>query len=71
MKEVADEIGLRAFPKTSGSSGIHIYVPLKPTNGYDKVAEFARLFASEVARRAPQIATVEDDCEAKEHAGLR
>jgi len=59
VKEVADEIGLKAFPKTSGSSGIHIYVPLKPTNEYDKVSEFARLFASEVAQRAPQIATVE------------
>jgi DNA ligase D len=59
VKEVADEIGLAAFPKTSGSSGIHIYVPLKPTNEYDKVAEFARLFASEVAGRAPQIATIE------------
>ncbi len=59
VKEVADEIGLTVFPKTSGSSGLHIYVPLKPTNDYDKVAEFARLFASEVARRAPKIATVE------------
>ena len=59
VKEVADEIGLQAFPKTSGSSGIHIYVPLKPANDYDKVAEFARLFASEVAGRAPRIATVE------------
>jgi len=59
VKEVADEIGLQAFPKTSGSSGIHIYVPLKPTNEYEKVAEFARLFASEVAQRAPAIATVE------------
>jgi bifunctional non-homologous end joining protein LigD len=59
VKEVADEIGLEVFPKTSGSSGIHLYVPLKPKNEYEKVAEFARLFASEVARRAPQIATVE------------
>src|SRR4026209_2841375 len=59
VKKVADEIGLQAFPKTSGSSGIHIYVPLKPANEYDKVAEFARLFATEVARRAPKIATVE------------
>ena len=59
VKGVADEVGLKAFPKTSGSSGIHIYVPLKPTNEYDKVAEYARLFASEVAGRAPQIATVE------------
>lgn len=59
VKEVADEIGLEVFPKTSGSSGIHIYVPLKPANEYDKAAEFARLFASEVAQRAPKIATVE------------
>jgi DNA ligase D len=59
VKEVADEIGLQVFPKTSGSSGIHLYVPLKPKNEYDKVADFARLFASEVARRAPQIATIE------------
>jgi len=59
VKEVADAIGLEAFPKTSGSSGLHIYVPLKATNEYDRVAEFARLFATEVARRAPKIATVE------------
>jgi len=59
VKEVADEIGLQAFPKTSGSSGIHIYVPLKPKNEYEKVGEFVRLFASEVAGRAPKIATVE------------
>jgi bifunctional non-homologous end joining protein LigD len=59
VKEVGDEIGLRAFPKTSGSSGMHIYVPLKPVNAYDKVAEFARLFAGEVAHRVPKIATVE------------
>ncbi|HXC71859.1 MAG TPA: non-homologous end-joining DNA ligase [Pyrinomonadaceae bacterium] len=59
VKEVADEIGLEVFPKTSGSSGIHLYVPLKPKNEYERVAEFARLFASEVARRAPKIATVE------------
>ena len=58
-KTVCDEIGLNAFPKTSGSSGIHIYLPLKPINEYEKVAEFSRLLAGEVARRVPKIATVE------------
>jgi DNA ligase D len=58
-KEVCDELGLKAFPKTSGSSGIHIYVPLKPTNEYESVAEFSRLLASEIARRVPKMATVE------------
>ena len=58
-KAVCDEIGFKAFPKTSGSSGIHIYLPLKATNEYEDVAEVAKLLAGEVARRAPQIATVE------------
>jgi len=58
-KQVCDEIGLNAFPKTSGSSGIHIYLPLNPVNDYPKVAEFSRLLASEIAGRAPKIATVE------------
>ncbi len=59
VREVSDEIGLKAFPKTSGSSGIHVYFPLKPTNTYDRVAEFARLLATEIAHRVPKIATVE------------
>jgi bifunctional non-homologous end joining protein LigD len=59
VKEVADEIGLKVFPKTSGSSGIHVYVPLKPNNEYEKAAEFARLLAAEVVQRAPKIATIE------------
>lgn len=58
-KKVCDEIGLTSFVKTSGSSGIHIYLPLKPVNEYEKVAEFSRLLASEIARRVPAIATVE------------
>jgi len=66
-KKVCDEIGLVAFPKTSGSSGIHIYLPLKPTNGYEAVAEFSRLLATEVANRAPKIATVERTIAKRKH----
>ncbi len=58
-KEVLDEVGLPAFPKTSGSSGIHIYLPLKPKHDYRKVAAVAEALAAEVARRAPKIATVQ------------
>jgi len=58
-REIFDEIGLTAFPKTSGSSGIHIYVPLKPKHDYGKVAGIAWALAEEVARRAPKIATVQ------------
>jgi len=59
VKKVCDELELRCFPKTSGSSGMHVYIPLKPVNNYEAVAEFARLLAAEVAHRVPQIATIE------------
>jgi bifunctional non-homologous end joining protein LigD len=58
-KEVLDELGLPAFPKTSGSSGIHIYLPLKPRHDYRKIAAIAEGLAAEVARRAPKIATIQ------------
>jgi len=59
VKQVCEELKLTGFPKTSGSSGMHVYIPLKPVNNYDKVAEFARLLAAEVAQRVPTMATVE------------
>jgi bifunctional non-homologous end joining protein LigD len=58
-REILDELGLPAFPKTSGSSGIHIYVPLKPKYDYPKVAAVAFALADEVAKRAPKIATTQ------------
>jgi len=58
-QEVLDELGLPAFPKTSGSSGIHIYVPLKPKLEFGRVAAVAEALATEVAQRAPKIATVQ------------
>jgi bifunctional non-homologous end joining protein LigD len=58
-KEVFDELGVPAFPKTSGSSGIHVYLPLKPKHDYRKVAVIAEGLAAEVARRAPKIATIQ------------
>src|SRR6266705_6021922 len=58
-KEVFDELGLPAFPKTSGSSGIHIYLPLRPKYDYAKIAAVAQALAGEVASRAPKIATTQ------------
>src|SRR6266550_433555 len=58
-KEVFDELGLPAFPKTSGSSGIHVYLPLKPKYDFGKIAAVAMALANEVAQRAPKIATTQ------------
>src|SRR3954453_1870136 len=59
VKQVCEELKLTGFPKTSGSSGMHVYIPLKPVNSYDKIAEFGRLLAAEVPQRVPPLATIE------------
>ena len=50
--EVLDELGAVGFPKTSGGSGLHIYVRIKPDHGFQDVRRGALAFAREVERRA-------------------
>src|SRR5918994_4829729 len=57
VREVLDELGYTAWPKTSGSRGVHVYVRLEPRWGYSDVRRAALALAREVERRAPSIAT--------------
>jgi DNA ligase D len=56
-REVLDEIGAVGWPKTSGGSGIHIYVRVEPRWGFGDVRRAALAFAREVERRIPADAT--------------
>lgn len=56
-REVLEEVGLVAFPKTSGSRGIHVYARIEPRWGFDEVRRAALAVAREVERRAPKLAT--------------
>ncbi len=56
-EEVLDELGAVGWPKTSGGSGIHIYVRIEPRWGFGDVRRAALAFAREVERRAPADAT--------------
>jgi bifunctional non-homologous end joining protein LigD len=51
--------GLVGVPKTSGSRGLHILVPLPPETSYDVSARLAEEVAGTVAGSHPEIATVE------------
>src|SRR5205814_1444245 len=51
VKEVMDELGLVSFPKTSGSTGMHILAPIKPELEFPVVRDFAKELAKEVERR--------------------
>jgi bifunctional non-homologous end joining protein LigD len=51
VKEVLDELGLPSYPKTSGSTGLHILTPIRPELPFPEVRRFAKAVAQEVERR--------------------
>lgn len=57
VHELLEELGAVGFPKTSGGSGLHVYVRIPPEHGFPEVRDAAKAFASEVERRAPQDVT--------------
>lgn len=59
VKAVLDELGIPGFPKTSGATGIHIYVPLAARYGYEQARRFAELIAALAHNRAPKITSLE------------
>lgn len=58
-REVLARVGLESYAKTSGSRGIHVYVPVKPAYEYEQIAELAERVATAVAREQSEVATVE------------
>jgi bifunctional non-homologous end joining protein LigD len=58
-RDVLARLGLDSYPKTSGSRGIHIYVPVDPVYEYGQIAELAERVATVVAREQSEVATVE------------
>jgi DNA ligase D-like protein (predicted polymerase) len=56
-REVLEEHGLTAWPKTSGSRGFHIYARIQPRWPFKFVRLAAQTVAREVERRAPELAT--------------
>ncbi len=58
IHDLCEEIGLPTHPKTSGSSGIHVMIPLGGQLEYEQSRQLAQLLATTVARRVPKLATV-------------
>jgi DNA ligase D len=57
VRELLEEHGLRGFPKTSGSRGVHVYVRVEPLLSFEEVRRAALALAREVERRMPGRAT--------------
>lgn len=51
-----EHLGLAAFPKTSGSKGLQVYVPLNSEVDYEQTKNFARALAQAFEERFPELA---------------
>jgi bifunctional non-homologous end joining protein LigD len=58
-KEVLDSIGVTSFCKTSGSTGLHIYIPLEAKYSYEDSKEFARAIVKVVHTQLPSFTSIE------------
>jgi bifunctional non-homologous end joining protein LigD len=59
VRDELEALGVEAFPKTSGASGLHLYVPMRPGTPYQAGLLFCQIVATLVARRHRRAATVE------------
>ena len=55
LRDLLAELGLASFPKTSGSIGLHVYVPLTPGHTYRDTKPFARRVARALAEQHPDV----------------
>jgi bifunctional non-homologous end joining protein LigD len=59
LRKILDEEGLVSFPKTSGSRGLHVFVSLRAGHSQEVVTGFAVRVGEELARREPELVTME------------
>ena len=55
VREIFDHFGLRSFPKTSGSKGLQIYVPLNTETSYEQTKSFAHAVARLLEQERPEV----------------
>ncbi|HEX6209677.1 MAG TPA: DNA ligase D [Methylomirabilota bacterium] len=59
VRDELGRVGAVGFPKTSGSDGLHVFVPMPKRTAYDTALLWAQIVATMVAMRHPKVATVE------------
>lgn len=59
LREILEEVHVPSFCKTTGATGLHIYVPLHGKYSYDQVRQFGHLVATAVHRKLPGTTSLE------------
>ena len=58
VRDELDKLKVKGFPKTSGASGVHIFIPLRPGTPYEAGQIFCQIVATVVAEKHPKVATI-------------
>ena len=65
IRDELDSLGAVAVPKTSGSDGLHVYIPLPPHTSYEAGLLFCQIVATVVTHKHPKAATIERSVNAR------
>ena len=65
LGSLLDEIGLKAFLKSTGSRGLHVIIPLRPAEDFESVRALAAGIAELLVKRAPERFTTEPRIESR------
>ncbi len=58
LHALCEDLGLPAFPKTTGQAGLHVLIPLGGQCTHDQSRDLALVLAQEIARELPELATL-------------
>ncbi|HEX7870199.1 MAG TPA: non-homologous end-joining DNA ligase, partial [Chryseobacterium sp.] len=59
VNEVLQSIKIKGYCKTSGSTGIHVYIPMGGKYDFDQVKDFAHILMKQVNEKLPKLTTLE------------
>jgi bifunctional non-homologous end joining protein LigD len=58
VRDELEKLKVKGFPKTSGASGLHIFIPLRAGTPYESGQIFCQIIATVVAEKHPKVATI-------------
>jgi bifunctional non-homologous end joining protein LigD len=58
LGELLDRLGVRAYPKTTGGRGLHVFLPLEPGHTFEQVRDWVRSVAERLSREHPDLLAI-------------
>lgn len=67
VHEICQELDIPSYPKTSGKTGIHIFIPMGAKYNYEQVRQFSEIIVRLVYERLPDFTSLERDPKKRQH----